>query len=239
MVTQRRSTMTNNPNLTRIRSFVFKMSAAMLLAFMFLLGSPFVPSNGQAVSAEIFEWNAEAQKNGVYGFLRQIPAYQEKDGKPINFYARKTIWLFGAGEAMLLEWIPQDAGATKFKIRFAYLDEEDVTALALIENDADRDDFIRSKTDGALTQTTSVVFDGQAGIYDRTLAPGADFWLPDILLKRDEFAEILAAKYPTEGDDLPENTDVDLNQPLAIFVVPELRHPFYLRLTLPFRALRL
>jgi len=182
------------------------MSAAMLLAFMFLLGSPFVPSNGQAVSAEIFEWNAEAQKNGVYGFLRQIPAYQEKDGKPINFYARKTIWLFGAGEAMLLEWLPQDAGATKFKIRFAYLDDADVTALALIENDAERDDFVQSKTDGLLTQTTSGVFDGQAGLY----LP--DLWLPDILLNGVEFAELLDAKYPTEGDDLPENTDVDLNQ---------------------------
>ena len=82
----------------------------------------------------------------------EVVEYQEKDGKPINFYARKTLWLFGAGEAMLLVWLPQDAGASKFKIRFAYLDEADVTALALIENDAERDDFVQSKTDGVVVQ---------------------------------------------------------------------------------------
>ena len=205
--------MRNELGLANVGILSVKILAAGLISVMILFGSPWAPVDGHSASAQLFEWNAEDQKDGVYGFLRQLPAYQEKDGRAFTFYARKTIWIFGEGEAMLLEWLPQDGGAQKFKIRFSYLDEDEVSALTSMGSKAERDDFINVRTEGALTQTTSVVFDGQAGLYDQAFKKNR--WLPEILLDPslvDEFQALLDAKYPTEGDDLPASVDIVLNQ---------------------------
>ena len=126
--------MINRLRITNAGTRTFK---ALTVGFLLIvLGSAWVTQNWNTVSADIFDWSGEDQKAGVYGFLRQLPSYQKKDGDEFTFYARKTIWVFGEGEVMLLEWLPQDTKASEFKIRFSYLTASEVGTLARMKTKA-------------------------------------------------------------------------------------------------------
>ena len=184
--------MSSKSNLFNPGIWYVKLLFAVLIAALLLLGANRPSSDSGVVSAAVnmqavIQWNAVDQKGGegIYSYLRQIPVFQKKDGTAFSFYATKSIWVFGEGQAMLIEWVPvpEDLIGKKFKIKFAYLDKADVNAISAAGK-VDRDNLIKSLTKGALTQTTSAVFNGQAGLYlePGEEDPGKAIWLPEIIL---------------------------------------------------------
>ncbi len=186
-------------------AWCIKLLIAALISVLLLLGADGVPFDSGNATADFFEWDAEDQKDGVYGYLRQQPAFLEKNGDGFAFYATKSIWVFGEGQAMLIDWVSQDTIGRKFKIRFSYFDKSDVDAITAATTKAAKDALINQKTAGALTQTTVAVFDGQAGLYDKPSE--FNHWLPEIIMDTSDtpaFQVLLDAKYPSDQDKIDE-----------------------------------
>ena len=106
-----------------------KLLLAVFIAALLLLGTDRPYADSGVVSAgqpeqlhtlsldlvrhPILNWHAHILFAGSHGYLRQLPAYQAKDGNEFSFYATKSIWVFGEGQAMLIQWIPEDLVGTQ------------------------------------------------------------------------------------------------------------------------------
>lgn len=205
--------MLSSSRLYRSGVWCIRLTVVAILSTLLLLAADrHTSTRGEVSAAAVVLWHAVDQPvgDGSYSYLRQIPAYQMKNNIPFSFFATKSIWIFGTGDAMLVEWVETPA-IDEFQIKFGYLDEKDVNAIAAAPDKAARDQRIANLTAGGLTQTTSAVFNGQSGVY---LADGDEIftnstgastppnavWLPEILFDpalTPEIEFLLARKYKT------------------------------------------
>lgn len=189
--------MSSKSNLFDSGFWFVRLLFVVFIAAIFMFAADRPTSDSGVVSAAVEEWDAVPSDDGFYGYLRQLPAFQEKDGDEFSFYAKKTIMVFGEGQVMLVDWIPDDLVGKKFQIRFAYLDRDEVEKITAAAKD-ERDEIIEAATKGARTQTTGALFNGQAGYYS-TFWSLFKYGVPRILMDTNftpEFDALLKAKYP-------------------------------------------
>ena len=161
--------MSSKFNLFNSGIWCLRVLFAVFISALLLVGSDWPSSDRGMVSADFFEWNAKRSPPGGYSYLRELPRYQSNSvfGDKFSFYATKSILVFGEGQVMLIDWLPQDTIGRKFKIKFSYLDKDDVDEIVAASDTNARNILIDMKTATSLNQTTAAVFDGQAGVYSR------------------------------------------------------------------------